>query len=355
MEQDLYAKLGLARPADVKRMAEERVPWLIENLLLRPSINIFAGHSGLGKSAFCAQMGMCIVSGKDFFGYQVFDQGPVVYCDAESTPAMMGPMQEALAEHLGLSKVPDDFVMWNPNWKLDPDKKIVAANKVRLYEVVRQVKPRLVILDSLRNFFPLAIKEQDAASNMIAEMRKVGGNVDTSWLLVHHLRKTNREDRANNTRPQIRVSPQEYMEEATGTFALINNTDTRIGWEVDRAHNIWFGGFLRLFGEIGPFKIIRELDEEGEPLGYRMGDPVEQLPADMQALFGQIPMGEEFSFNHLVDNLRRSRSTASRFIRRCMGLGLLRIVREVPREGGGRPLKMYIKVMEEVTNGEDKG
>jgi hypothetical protein len=344
---DVYKRFGLLKPDEVQKLAGQRVPYLIENVLPSPSINIFVGHSGLGKTAFAAQLGMAVAANIAFLGNKIMETGPVVYCDAESTPAMMTPMCAALAGHLGLDTVPSNFVMWNPTWQLDPTRPVMMHSRVRLYEIVRTVKPKLVVLDSLRNFFPMAIQEQDQAARMIREMRKLCGDTGCSWLLVHHLRKTNREERANNTRPTIRSEIMAWIEEAAGTLALVNNTDARLGWEQDRSGNLWFGGFLRLYGVIGPYKMIRELDEEGEPIGYAIGDPIEQLPRDMQVLFGQLPLGQEFSFNYLVDTLRKSRGTSSRFIRRCRNLGLIAVTREVPREDGGRPLKMYAKIVEE--------
>ena len=350
MEQDRLEKLGLITHDKLKKIASGRRRYLVDELLLAPSINILAGDSGLGKSALAAQLGMCIATGKDFFGHKITEPGTVIYCDAESTPDMMLEMQEQLADFVGVDKPPEDFIFWNPNWNVDNKTIVVSHNKVQLYNIVKAMKPKLVILDSLRNFYPLAIKEQEHAATMIKEMRKYGGETDTSFLMIHHLRKKNKEERASGQRATVKNDVLLWLEEAAGSLALINNTDTRLGWERDVAFDEYYlGGFLRVYGALGPYKISRELDEEGDPMGYRMCTPVEQLPQQDQVTYEQIPAETEFTFKFLVDQLKKGKSASSRFIRRAMRLKLIRLVKEVPREDGnkGRPTKVYMKIEKE--------
>lgn len=350
VEQLDYDKLGLVSYKKLEILATTRQPYLISNFILKPSINLMAGDSGLGKSALCAQIALCVAANKPFFGHEIEDPGTVIYCDAESQPATMRPMIRALSNHLGLDDVPDNFLLWNPNWNMHDREIVITQNKNKLYSLVDKVKPRLVVLDSLRNYFPFAIKEQEHAATMIKEMRRYSAQTGCCWVIIHHLRKKNKDERANNSRPTVKHDIHLWLEEAAGSLALINNTDLRLGWEKDPGVNseaLWLGGFLRVFGEVGPYKVVRILDDEGEPVGYRMATPTEQLTAGENEIYALLPK-TNFTFKHLVNEMGKSQGASSRFIRRALDLGLVSVDRELaPNKHGGRPTKVYVKVLEE--------
>ena len=344
--EEILAGLGLLTPEEVANLAGNKDPFLVEDFLLKPSINIICGHSGLGKSALCMQLGICIAAGLDFLSYNIDSPGPVLYADQESTPKMMTGIAETLSSYLGMDKVPEQFYLWNPTWTVQEGKQMLMPTAQQLYQRVQILKPKLVILDSLRNFYPFAIKNQEDAGKMIKEMRKWGAKSNTSWLIVHHLRKTDREERANNTRPTIRSDVRMWLEEAAGTFALINNTDTRLGWEqIGGEHQIWFGGFMRVHGDVGPFKIVRDLDEQGDAMGYRLASPKDQLPPNMSNWLDTLleQQTDEISF-HDLRTLGMSKAGASRFIRKLTDLGIIRLSRTVESEDPMVPATRYYRI-----------
>jgi hypothetical protein len=299
---------------------------------------------------------MCVAAGLDFLSFNIDSPGPVLYADQESTPHMMDKVSQALANYLGMDEVPKNFYMWNPTWTVREGKQMLMPNTQQLYQRVQVLKPKLVILDSLRNFYPLAIKNQEDAGKMIKEMRKWGANSNTSWLIVHHLRKTDKEERANNTRPTIRSDVRMWLEEAAGTFALINNTDTRLGWEqVGRDHHLWFGGFMRVHGDVGPFRMIRDLDTQGDPMGYRLASPYEQLSQHMQEMVDVLIQQDvkEFTF-HDLRTMGLSKSGASRFIRKLTDLGIARLSRTLESPDPTVPATRYYVIQKDQLWREDE-
>ena len=56
---------------------------------------------------------MCIASGKPFLGIPT-TQGRVLYLDYENNIDQIVSIAEAVAKHLGLRRVPDDFQFWSP-------------------------------------------------------------------------------------------------------------------------------------------------------------------------------------------------------------------------------------------------
>lgn len=354
-EKEKLAKLGLLDSSGVEELSKLEQPYLIQDFLLNPSVNILCGHSGLGKSALCAQIGICVASGRDFLKFKVEDPGVVMYCDAESTPGMMLPMEKALAEYLGLDGVPKNFLIWNPGWTRPQNGGPPLSNAQHMIKMVKEVKPKLVVIDSLRNFYRRAAETNDEAARIIESFRKLSAVTGTSFLMVHHLRKTDKEEKHKGLRPTVRSDINAWLEESAGSFALINNTDTRLGWEqLGREKALWLGGFTRVHGEVGPFRLMRELDSDtGDPKGYRLASPKEQLTGDMQVRFEQlVDQDSEFSYKTLRQ-MGMSTASASRFLRKMLELGLAQKIRDEVPDEGGHLRKFYQVQRDQLENGED--
>ena len=58
-------------------------PMLVSGLLRARSVNLFVGDSGLGKTPFGIQLGLCVAAGLPFLGRPT-KRGRVVFFDAES-------------------------------------------------------------------------------------------------------------------------------------------------------------------------------------------------------------------------------------------------------------------------------
>jgi hypothetical protein len=106
-------------------------------------------------------------------------------------------------------------------------------------------------------------------ARLLNELRLVGRRQGAAILLLHHPRKPNAE---KPTLPLENPSPLEWLNEASGARAFINQTTTRIA-----------------------FDRTRVLDENGEALGYRRLVGVELLSnAEQQTAFARLP--EQFTF-----------------------------------------------------------
>lgn len=337
---------GLVGQTRLKSLAEARVDYLVDGLVLCPSVNILAGDSGLGKSPLCVQLALSVATGKPFLGHGVKAPGPVIYCDAEAQPATLWPIAEGISKHIGLPNVPENLLFWNPSWNVDDRSFILVQNKTHLYNIVERAKPALVILDTLRYFFPREVNDPDLTIAMLKEMRRYCGQNKTSWLLVHHLRKKNKDELAAKARPTIRNSAPLWLEEASGTLALINNTDLRLGWEKDadpESEALWMGGLLRTKGEVGPFKVDRRFDDEGDPVGYSLASVHEQFTPKELEIYASLPNeGREFTYTYITQNLGKKDSLAARFIRRACDLGFVKVARTIQNNGKRR--EVYQKV-----------
>lgn len=315
--------LGVYTAADLAAAvrAQARRPALIGGLIRSRSVNLLVGDSGLGKTPLAIQIGLSVASGVALFGHPVLGQGPVLYCDAESDLTGFSETLSSVSQFLGLADIPHDFHVWSPNW--DTRVRLAEASTSiadRLISRAYVAQAALVIVDPLRVFWPNVEKGSDDAVRMIEKMREVSRATGASWLLIHHRRKTNQQFGV----ARLQDEPHLWFQEAAGSHALVNQTDTRIGVVPHSGQaDLLLAGFVRGTGPIVPLDLARTLDDEGTPRGYRLLTGLEQLNSDDVAVYKTLPA--RFRFKDVQTAMGgTSGSNANRFIKRCSSLEIVK-------------------------------
>lgn len=299
--------------------AEASQAYMVEGLLRAKSVNLLVGDSGLGKTPLAIQIGLCVAAGVPLFGMRV-EQGPVLYCDAESGKPEFAHMVLTLSRFLGLSEPPSDFHVWSPNWEGEfapTDESTWLTVDRKLMERVKKVNPRFVIADALRTFWADAETKNQVAAETLAELRRLRG---ITWLLLHHRRKLNQQAPLAS----LEERPQAWFQETAGALALVNQSDTRLGVMPGSGQSdLLLAGFLRLLGPIATLDLERVVDEDGTPMGYRKLTGVEHLRSEDRTVFDKL--GKQFRFKDIeVAMGGTSASNATRFLKKCLALGLAR-------------------------------
>ena len=180
-----------------------------------------------------------------------------------------------------------------------------------------------MIVDILRAFQPAAEKNDEIAK-FLQDGRKVARSVNCAVLLLHHVRKPG-EDGA----PPLEDTPiLEWLTEASGARALINQTNTRIAFDTARrvgANDAAFvmKSFVKVKGESGPFYLERVCNDEGDPIGYRSMAGVHLLGNLIQeAAFNQLP--RQFAFKDAKRIYGRSDDPTRKWLIKCQAANLLR-------------------------------
>jgi hypothetical protein len=105
--------------------------------------------------------------------------------------------------------------------------------------------------------------------------------------------------------------------------------------------SVVIAGFGRVRGEIGPLFLARDVDENGEPIGYRRLTGSELLFNDDQKnALDALP--EQFSFKQAKSQYARADQGTANFLQRCVNLDLVR------KLGRGR----YEKVLPQNSEGD---
>jgi hypothetical protein len=313
---EVLKKYGLLTPDGLDKFVEQdkHSHSLVEGFIEAPSVSVLIGDSGLGKSPLAYQLGLCVAAGVAFFGMEV-RQGAVVYVDYENGARNGRNLAKSLAGFLDLPDVPENFITWH----LD------SAKPFDLEGVVRDVHPGLVIVDSLRSHNP-TFEQTDNAGKGMKQLRSIAYSHGTSVLVIHHVKKPGLF--APNLEEGVFMN---WLKQAAGHSSIINQSDTRIGVAVPRRREgldveMVMRWHRRTRGEDGLIYLSRVHDEYGEPIGYRPLVGPELLPATQQDAFYKLLDGE-FTFKQAMQAYGRSDDPTSKWMARCIALGLVRKVK----------------------------
>ena len=293
---------------------------LVQGLIPPCSVNILVGDSGVGKSPMAYQLGLSIAAGTPFLGMHT-RPGKVAVIDYENNLADVDSLLKQQIKHLGLTAVPDHFLLW-------PLTRDPLQDHVE--EVIHTFAPDLVVIDSLRTFSPEMESNSRRAVDKIKHLRVTASAHGTAFLLIHHLRKHHLSKHGvADTRELEQGRALDWLRRAAGVRALINQTDVRLAVArrgVDReggdGGDLVLSGHFRVRGEVGPFLIRRIRDAEGEPTGYERFDAIASLiaNAEQEAAFERLP--DAFAFKDAQRALNRAAEATNSFVHKLIRLGL---------------------------------
>jgi len=152
--------------------------YLVDGLLPERSLGLIVGDSGLGKSPLVYQLGICLAAGVPFLGFPTV-QTSVLYLDFENGLFEVNRLLKQLSRHLGLSAPPKDLNLWNINnstpsnsgvalgggvniqiWKI----RIMDWTGLKAFEIIRDFKPGLVVMDPISAVYPKVEKDNQEAT-----------------------------------------------------------------------------------------------------------------------------------------------------------------------------------------------
>jgi hypothetical protein len=283
---------------------------IVSGLVPEQSVNIWAGDSGLGKSALLIQLGLSVAAGLPFLGQDV-RTGPnkVLLVDFENSRANLDRLISTITGHLGLGNPPESFRILSFPDPSEVEREILAF------------RPTLVIIDALRGLDPEAEAKNSGSGKMLARLHKLAVMIEAAIIFVHHLRK---EDRKNPAAGTLVATPvMDWLQEVSGARALVNQTDVRVGIEPQSIGEteIVLKGHYKLSGEFGPWHIGRVYGDEGEPLGYRRLRGFELLSQDHKDAYKKL--GSEFTYTQARGAFGKGGRPLSTFLSNCFGAGIL--------------------------------
>jgi hypothetical protein len=298
----------------LERLCQEQPgDYLVEGLLPSDGVHVAVGDSGLGKTPWAYQLGLCVAAGKPFLDREV-RQGRVLYFDLENGRDSIFELGRSMCRHLGIEEYPPNFLILQEE-----------GNTPTLSKAIEKLKPALVIIDTLRAFNSETGKNDETA-RFLRDTRKLARENHCAILLLHHVRKPGDERDV----PKLQETPAiEWLNEASGARALINLTNTRIAFDSVGANDdaaFVMKYFVKLKGESGPYYLERVRNNDGEPIGYRTMTGIALLGnREQEAAFERLPRGR-FSFKEAKNAYGRSDDPTAKWLKKCIAVGLVRYV-----------------------------
>lgn len=283
--------------------------YIVDGLLPADDVHVAVGDSGLGKTAWAYQLGLCVANGVPFLGMNV-RQGRVLYVDMENGREEILKVSRSLCSHLGIEPFPTDFRCGE------------GCDVDSLAAAIAEHKPSLVIIDTMRPFNPQAEKSNDEMGKFLQELKAMAREHHCAFLILHHVRKP-----GENGVPSLEDTPTlEWLLQAAGARALINQTNTRIAFDHPRRAQLdsafVMKSYVKMKGESGPVYIERVCDSEGEPIGYKRIVGIDLLGNyEQQAALTRLP--EHFTFKEAKQVYGRSDDPTRKWLLKCESVGLV--------------------------------
>jgi hypothetical protein len=307
--------------AELEKLCQEKPgEYVVEGLLAAADVHVAVGDSGLGKTPWAYQLGLCVAAKRPFLGHDV-KQGRVLYFDLENGRDQQLELGHSICRHLEIGEMPPDFLVFNDNGNPAPS----------LRKAIEENKPRLVIIDTLRAFRPDVEEANDKMGKFLLDTRCLARASNSAILLLHHIRKPGPAKPGDNGVPPLEGTPTlEWLREAAGARALINQTTTRIAFDTPGGFKakdaaLVMKYFVKIKGESAPVYLERICDDYGDPVGYRSIVGVELLGDEHQkAAFNRLP--HQFSFKEAKRTYDKTDDPTRKWLVKCIAAGLMKQV-----------------------------
>jgi len=172
-------------------------PWILEPLIPVEAITILDGLGGSGKSWFALDMAYSISLGFDFLGmFPVKQRGTVLYLTAEEVPQMFFQRLKAIRKYYPENRNFAWISLLDKRIEISPylcrkkkGEQIVTTMAQVLEGLIEDIKPILVVLDSLVNFYGLDENDSEDAMFFYDVLKYFMRKYQTAFLLLHHQNK----------------------------------------------------------------------------------------------------------------------------------------------------------------------
>jgi hypothetical protein len=256
------------------------------------------------------QLGLSVAAGVPFLGMAV-RKGRVLYIDMENGREEIVNVCQSLCSHLEIEPFPQDFRCGEGT-----DEKSLAA-------AIAEYKPSLVIIDTLRPFRPEAETCNEEMGKFLQGLKVIAREHRCAFLLLHHIRKPGEHGAASLET----TSTLEWLLQASGARAIINQTNTRIAFDRPRRLNedsaLVMKSYVKMKGESGPIYIQRVCNAEGDPIGYKRMVGINLLGNILQE-GALMKLPQQFSFKEAKQAYGRSDDPTRKLLLKGIEVGVLK-------------------------------
>jgi hypothetical protein len=179
------APLPVVRVGEIP--SEDHGPrWLVEELWAARAVGVIGGAPKCAKTWLGLDLALSVATGTPCLGqYAVPEPGPVLIYLAEDSLQAVHQRVDGMARHRGIQLAAVDVhVITAPVLRLDRH-----ADRTRLWETARRLRPRLLLLDPLVRLHGIDENHAGEVAELLAYVRSLQRDLDLAVVLVHHTRK----------------------------------------------------------------------------------------------------------------------------------------------------------------------
>jgi len=301
--------LALSRVGDVVQEEDEDMKWLVDGLIHGYGSSLLVAKPKVGKSTFARALAVAVARGEPFLGREV-TQGPVVYL------LFLGEgNRDEWRREMRLLGATDDLPIYLYDERRDRSNNVIEDLKV----TVEEIKPRLVIVDTMQNILKAKdLNDYAVVAEQFGPILQSGAHL----MLIHHAGKGEKVD---------------LGDAAIGSTKIFGSVEVGLHLMRD-GRTPGSPRYLEALGrgvELEPHVVRLDPDthlvEMGEPRGTPRGPNHRE---EILALLAEV--GGEFPLRDLTETIRGRRADIEVAARRLAVAGVIEMIGEGVR---GDPLR----------------
>ena len=205
-DEEIAAELKVESYSDVMSATDASPGWLVKGFWMQESHGAIAGEPKSFKSTLAMDLAMAVASGKPFLNrFEVDTPGPVLYIQNENARWIMKDRMAKIATHKGLignveregdSTFDITFAPDMPLYLVNQQSFLLTdpIHQKQLVDLIKQIKPVLVILDPLYLMFDGDINSAKELAPVLSWLLEVRVQHKCGVILIHHWRKASGTD-----------------------------------------------------------------------------------------------------------------------------------------------------------------
>ena len=200
-EQGKISSTPLGDPDSIKL---EPRPWLVDGFLLKKSVTALVAPGGTGKSSFALALSCSIAAGTDVLGLGLRESTNVMLLSYEDDKSEIERRYKAVCKKHNLSF--ERHNVYLPHNVYEPETPIQifdlegsqpkpTLSARGLSDILIELDIGLLVIDPLSFINPADENSNSAMAKVIQELSSIARQADCAVLLVHHTRKTGKNER----------------------------------------------------------------------------------------------------------------------------------------------------------------
>jgi len=297
-------------------LAIAKLPEVTTEIIAPGQIAVIAAQFGRGKTPLLAHVAL-----EAACDYRLTPLGlagcrsPIVVLDGESNPASYRASFSRLVHASGIEAWPETLQFW---FKLDPSLTAGRPCSDCVSQLITERQPGLLIFDPLRQFASgYDLTDTRQAVNFMETLRALQMNAPgLRIVLAHHLTKRD----LKRDHVALADDPWEWLERVSGSLALLDHADVRLGFEEENGKLV-LAGIKRGVGIVGPWHFAVEEDAQAQPCRYRFENQQHSILERYTHFLEQLP--DSFTWKAARLALGIAESTMHRFVKAAQAAGNL--------------------------------